>query len=181
MRNGEAMSLYNLIHGVNPLASLLLGILRIDPIKDVARFRDCYLYRSEAGALEIHVFTRMGGGNRGHSGWNDDGRLGDPGCPCNGCLMEYRLTKHPDYLRDFDDSYDSTYATYAFRVVEPVRKLVDALASEPGAMQVPFEERSEVFLQKLREGKDDDPDVKRVIEALLPVFAQLNDQLKKTE
>ena len=56
----------------------------------------------ETGAIvdgdEIHVYTRVGGGNR------------------NCGFGEEELQQHPNYLRDEDDDFDSTYATYIFSV-----------------------------------------------------------------
>lgn len=35
-------------------------------------------------------------------------------CGCYGCVISYRLPKHPHYLCDLDDDFDSTYATIYF-------------------------------------------------------------------
>lgn len=39
-------------------------------------------------------------------------------CGCYGCVITYRLPKHPLYLSDEDDDYDCTYATIYFRIPE---------------------------------------------------------------
>ena len=36
-------------------------------------------------------------------------------CGCPGCIITYRLPKHPLYLRDADDDFDCTYATVYFK------------------------------------------------------------------
>ena len=36
-------------------------------------------------------------------------------CACPGCVIEYRLPKHPHYIRDRDDEFDCTYATIYFK------------------------------------------------------------------
>lgn len=41
-----------------------------------------------------------------------------PECGCYGCAISHRLPKHPCYLRDRDDDFDSTYATIYFRFPE---------------------------------------------------------------
>ncbi len=39
-------------------------------------------------------------------------------CGCYGCIITYRLPKHPNYLRDEDDEFDNTYATIYFSFPE---------------------------------------------------------------
>lgn len=36
-------------------------------------------------------------------------------CSCPGCTIQYRLRKHPLYITDRDDDFDSTYATIYFK------------------------------------------------------------------
>jgi hypothetical protein len=75
------------------------------------------------------------GGNRGH--WDfvyeecDEG----PDCPCPGCKMEYVLPEHPNYVRDYDDDFDSTYAYVVFGVPEKYQEFVKAL--EDGQLPSP--------------------------------------------
>ena len=115
------MSLYNMLFGKNPVAPLLLKMLDLTE-EDVGRFRDAYLQDGK-----IVVYTRNGGGNRGH--WDfvyeeyDEG----PDCPCPGCKMEYVLPEHPNYVRDYDDDFDSTYAYVVFDVPEKYQEFVKAL------------------------------------------------------
>lgn len=152
------MSLYNLVHGVNPVAGLLLKMLGIDLAnlnERVGRFRDCYLHRGDDGQVEIHVFTRNGGGNR------DD---------YIAVTMGLRL--HPNYLRDFDDDFDCTYATYAFAVPEPYKPIVASIVEQrPDSMPKPFAERFAEFMTM--EAEPDDPDVKRVLEAMRPTLEKV--------
>lgn len=87
------MGLYNAIFGVNPNAGKILEALGLLP-GQIGRFRDAFIIGGE-----IAVYTRMGGPNR----------------------EEYReqieaLRSHPCYLRDEDDDFDSTYATFYFRI-----------------------------------------------------------------
>ena len=87
------MSMYNMINGVNPATFFILPMLGEKHPDNYPRFRDCFVENDE-----IHVYTRVGGGNR------------------NCGFGEEELQSHPNYLRDFDDDYDSTYATYVFSV-----------------------------------------------------------------
>lgn len=109
------MSLYNAINGVNPATFFILPMLGKRP-DEYPRFRDCFI-----GGLEnadendqfgipkkkisdekvISVYTRVGGGNR-ESYENE--------------IEELR--KMPNYIRDYDDDYDSTYATFIFSIPE---------------------------------------------------------------
>ncbi len=150
------MSLYNLIHGHNPFAGILLRALDLSPDK-VGRFRDCYLQREEtSGELRIHVYTRNGGGNRD-----------------NYETVTEHLQSLPGYVRDYDDDFDCTYATYEFKVPEALVGGLTALAeSSPDAVPKPPAERFQDFMTKLQE-QPDDPAVQRVTEAMKPVFEQI--------
>lgn len=153
------MSLYNLLHGVNPLAGIWLTMLDLKP-DDVGRFRDCYLARDdETKELQIHIYTRNGGGNReDHWGVFD------------------RLSNHPMYLRDWDDDFDSTYATIAFKIPDGFKSAVQELVKEqPESVPPSPQERFSAFMEKLQSGVDD-PQVARVTTALKPVFERLQKQ-----
>jgi hypothetical protein len=127
------VSLYNLIFGMNKNSDMLLGCLNLTK-EDTGRFRDTYV--TENGE-EIAVFTRNGGGNRQcyfhkDDGWpventtgTDCGELG-----CYSCIIRHRLPKHPLYLRDEDDSHDSTYATIYFKIPEEMKDILKHLAEK---------------------------------------------------
>jgi hypothetical protein len=93
--------LYNAIFGYNEFALEILAVLELKP-QDFERFRDAFVTNGE-----IAVYTRLGGGNR--EGYAE--------------TIE-KLQKHPLYLRDKDDSYDSTYATFYFRIPDQYRELM---------------------------------------------------------
>lgn len=78
------------------------------------RFRDCYLQergyeefeglpinapKDDAKEEGIYIYTRVGGGNR--ESYEDEIQ---------------QLQAHPEYIRDFDDDYDCTFATFVFKV-----------------------------------------------------------------
>lgn len=100
-----ANGLYNVLFGVNPASDVLLATLGLDR-RSVGRFRDVWV---EPERIVVH--TRNGGGNRKH--WDEETEAGES-CSCTGCIMTYRLPKHPQYLGDEDDSFDCTYANVYF-------------------------------------------------------------------
>lgn len=104
--------LYNMVFGYNKLAPYLLNELGIDH-KAVPRFRDCFLSKDGSS---IVVFTRTGGGNREE--YADENAA---------------MTQWPGYLRDEDDSYDSTYALFHFAVPDSIKHIVpEAIANGHG-------------------------------------------------
>jgi len=135
-----------MLHGVNPFAPILMRVLDLDSNKGVVypknaegkewypyddgltpegekyiaeciekrqypsgRFRDIYI--NEDGS-EITLYTRNGGGNRESYFYVFD-----------------ILSKHPNYLRDYDDDFDSTYAYIVFSVPEEAKELVSGLVT----------------------------------------------------
>jgi hypothetical protein len=106
------MSLYNMLHGQNDNADVLLAMLGLTK-GDCGRFRDCFLDKKENGNFSICVYTRNGGGNREDYQETID-----------------TMAKSPFYLTDYDDDFDCTYATIEFSVPEQFKKHVDALYDE---------------------------------------------------
>lgn len=87
--------MYNMLFGENELADDLLKMLNLTK-EDCGRYRDCYL--DEKGE-KIIVYTRNGGGNREY--YED---------------VFDKLSKHTNYLCDYDDDFDCTYASIEFSV-----------------------------------------------------------------
>lgn len=106
------MTMYNLLFGKNPQAAMLLAVLGIKE-HEVPRFRDVH---ADEDGKTIEIYTRMGGGNRGH--WDGYDGDGGPDCPCPGCRAEHFLTALPGYQGNEDDDFDCTYATYRYAVAE---------------------------------------------------------------
>jgi hypothetical protein len=150
------VSLYNVVCGTNQLARVLLAALRL-PSHATGRFRDCYLQRDAGGALEIHVYTRNGGGNR----------------PDFADVTKF-LRQHPLFLRDFDDPSDSTYASYVFALPDDQhRSAFEAVAkAEPAIIPPPPHERMKAFIDRM-DSDPNDPEVVRVREAMRPTIEQL--------
>jgi hypothetical protein len=97
------MSLYNAVCGVNPLYPIFLAIIGLK-MEDIPRFRDVYtkLDRLDSFGIKeplIVVYTRTGGGNR------DDHREKNDA-----------MAHHPLHAADYDDSFDSTFAHWEFKV-----------------------------------------------------------------
>lgn len=149
------MSLYNLLHGQNPYTDILKKVLGLDqPHSDApswpknadgkewypyddghttegdqfikecqdnkiwmsGRFRDIYI--NEDGS-EIILYTRNGGGNRYQYFY----------------IFEI-LKKHPNYLRDWDDDFDSTYAYIAFSIPDDFRMLISTMTTGEKPMTI---------------------------------------------
>lgn len=87
--------MYNMVFGVNHFAPVILDALEVD-LPDFGRFRDAFVANGE-----IAVYTRCGGNNRSEFKYVFD-----------------RMRHHPNYLRDADDKFDSTYATFFFSIPE---------------------------------------------------------------
>lgn len=102
--------LYNMVFEANPLGAAYLQHLLGLSLADVGRYRDVWLERVEGDDVRVAVYTRNGGGNRGHF---DEGAAG-PECTCTGCIITYHLPTHPLYRFDEDDGFDNTYATVYF-------------------------------------------------------------------
>ena len=90
------MSLYNMVNGFNPACLFLMPMLGRKQ-DEYPRFRDCFL--SDDGE-RIAIYTRVGGGNR------------------NCGFGEEELYKDPNFVKTYDDDFDSTYGTYEFNVPE---------------------------------------------------------------
>ena len=88
------------MHRVSPATFLILPMLGKHP-DEYQRFRDCFLGDEEYPQYDnhIHVYTRVGGGNRDYY---------------HGSIKEMQYME--TYVTDYDDSTDSTYATFVFRV-----------------------------------------------------------------
>ena len=119
------MALYDLAVGdghQRERGAVLLAVLGY-PV--VARFRDAWVEKSPDGPV-IVIYTRQGGGNRECYCDEYEDRAHVPE-QCYAACNE-ALTEHPLYLRDADDSFDSTYATFYFRAPDDA-EIRDALAS----------------------------------------------------
>lgn len=94
------MSLYHLMNGVRPMTFFILPMLG-KHWNEYPRFRDCFIGDEEHPGYEdcIHIYTRTGGGNR--EVYSDENEV---------------MMKMPGYVTNWDDSYDSTFASWVFNV-----------------------------------------------------------------
>ena len=148
-------NMYNIMHGVNELAPLLKKILDLDQPEgkyETGRFRDISLNKD---ASKIILFTRNGGGNREQY---------QP-------IMD-ELAKHPNYLTDYDDDYDSTYAHIEFSVPSEYAEQVKKLA--PGAKPKTLKEKSDDVLNKM------DKMSKEELEEKFPAVTNVLKDISKT-
>lgn len=109
--SGDKM--YGTIFGESSEADELLSILNLKK-EDVGRFRDAWV--TEEGLIAI--YTRNGGNNREHWDFSYPEKE-DETCPCPGCVITYKLPKHPLFIKDEDDKFDNTYATIYFKPPNP--------------------------------------------------------------
>lgn len=113
------MSLYNLVNRVQQTTFFVLPMLGKHP-EEYPRFRDCFLgkmFQNEEmdafgiprwhhGSEElISIYCRVGGGNRDR--YKKE-------------IEEMREMK--DYVEDFDDEFDSTFAVFVFNVPDKWKK-----------------------------------------------------------
>lgn len=119
--------MYNLVAGDGhqfDRGRILLAVLG-NP--NVGRYRDSWVERDGGGEPVIAIYTRNGGGNR--QCWCDDNS--HPDGPCTALIVTEVLPAHPLYLRDKDDTFDSTYATFYFRVPDEYRQALAEIATDP--------------------------------------------------
>lgn len=148
------MSMYQMMHGVNPATFWFLPMMGKHP-DDYPRFRDCFLVPhqfklSDEGlpwmsAVDdnsepdghLYILTRTGGGNRpDYQTYIDDMRA------------------IPEYVEDRDDPFDSTYAHFKFRVPDKWRGDFDNLMMGNSASEEYIVECCRVFpkvADKIRE------------------------------
>jgi hypothetical protein len=148
------MSLYNALFGRNPFADLLLTILKLTQ-HDVPRFRDCYI--DDCG--QIVIYTRTGGNNRFDFAKEIE-----------------KLQSVPGYVKDKDDSFDSTYAYFYFEVPEEFKPMVAGLGEEQGHFDP--KERFQQLLKDLTE-KNETPETRRALEVGEAIFAALDKGISK--
>ena len=167
------MSLYNMLFGRNPASRLLLAMLNLTE-GDVGRFRDCHLQRGDRleegqepaadAPLRICVYTRNGGGNR------DDYEA-----------VTEALRALPEYVTDFDDDFDCTYASYIFKVPEKFQATAEELAGLGAESDVSPGARFKSLLDKLQKGDMNDPATRRAMEVGKEILGPVIEKLEKGE
>ena len=121
------MSLYNMVNGVNQATFWVLPMLGKHP-DEYPRFRDCFISDAEHPQWNehIHIYKRVGGGNR------------------EDYVVEISELQEMDgYVADYDDDFDSTYASFVFAVPEKWKKDFDHI------IQGEFSEISQEYLNEV--------------------------------
>ena len=165
------MSLYNMLFGTNEIAPVLLFLLDIDQPDEKwssGRFRDIYL--NEDGT-RIILYTRNGGGNRDHWSFTHAKYREGGDCPCPGCIISYKLPRHPNYIRDYDDSFDSTYAYVEFGVPEQFKEIAESLVT--GKKPESIHEKFSTYIERLKAGKE------KIPEEMENIFKEIKKSLEK--
>jgi len=161
--------MYNMLHGVNPFSKILLEILNLK-MEDIGRFRDAYV-KKENEKWIICIYTRLGGGNREcFCDEPDDGAVKQF---CGDCYQHSNivpLQSHPQYIIDYDDDFDCTYATFEFNVPEKHIEIVEILHSLHDKKE-PSQRWNELF-EKLK-SKDDDPEVTEILLKFKPILDEI--------
>lgn len=144
--------MFNALFGNNIDSVELLHMINLTP-EDVGRYRDCYLSKD---GQRIIVYTRNGGGNREEYGY----------------VFE-NLSTHPNYITDYDDNFDCTYASIEFSIPEQYKDRVAELFKTADTTT-----GSEKF-QNLFKAMEDNPElamanprVQKVTEGLAKVFEE---------
>lgn len=123
-----------MMNGVSPASFYILPMLGEKHPEEYPRFRDCFV-DTENEQPEIHLYTRVGGGNR--EDYEEQ-------------IEELR--KHPNYLRDFDDDFDNTFATFAFSVPEEFKEDFEKIiGGRPKEISDAYLNRLKASLPKLAE------------------------------
>lgn len=170
-----------MLHGVNPFSPLLIALAGVR-MEEIPRFRDTYLFEVSPGEHGVAIHTRTGGGNRKcycdeYGGWHREQGHAEalayreqhghfPDCYP---WMNAGLVKKPTYLRDEDDDFDSTYATFFFCVPEKFRPLLADLVALGGQTTTPQESWRRI-IGKLEAGDPNDEEFRHAMEAGRPII-----------
>jgi hypothetical protein len=147
------MSMYEMMHGVNPYAAYVMGVLGFTkPVEQVPRLRDAYV------DLEgnLVVFTRAGGPNR---------RSPDL------YPLVQQLEARPGWLRTEDWDVDNTYAKFVYAPPAEHAELLRQLA-DVGARMDPSQ-RHEALMQDLR-APTPKPSTRAALERAKPLMDQIS-------
>lgn len=145
------MSLYNRIFGENKDADILLGVLGLNK-STFERYRDICL--NSEGDIII-VYTRCGGGNR----------------------KEYKemfekIKKHPNYITDYDDSFDHTYAYIEFSVPDKYKDMCKSISPDKDPMSV--SEKFDEECRKMAENPEG-PEMQKALSIFGPIINSINE------
>ena len=157
------MSLYNQILGTHPFAGPLFALLGLntdssDGKYPVGRIRDMYIVKRGEEYIII-LYTRNGGGNRESNQNSFDA-----------------LSKHPNYIKDYDCELDSTYAYVEFSIP----KGRDGIVKEMYDM-APEERGTKMFMKMIDDLKNnpENPFAKKALEVGKKVMGAIDEASKE--
>ena len=124
------MSMYNMLFGVHGGAGFLIKFAGLK-LEEIPRFRDAWI-DTKQGQYIICIYTRTGGGNR-HcycDDYDSEKKERNEVGHLSGCLpyMNQQLVRKSNYITDYDDDFDCTYATFEFRALPEYVDLVTKMA-----------------------------------------------------
>ena len=188
------MSLYNMLHGLNPLSGLLLAILNIDQKYDDApswpkneKGKDWHPYDDgEIKGCQEYIQSCIE-----HQYWtsgrfrdiylNEDGtriilytRNGG-GNRENYWYLFRIIQKHPQYIDDQDDDFDNTYAYITFSVPSEYKELCKSLAT--GEKPETIKEKLDKTLAELESMNPDDIKSDKRFAPIVKIFNKINESL----
>jgi hypothetical protein len=73
-------------------------------------------------------------------------------CECAACVMKKVLPNHPNYIRDFDDDFDSTYAYIVFSVPKEYEEFILKLVKD-GSVNIESLDVGSMFQQYFEDFK----------------------------
>lgn len=127
--------MYEMVCDINPDAGRVLNLIGLDPtfLIEECRLRDVYLSKDKT---KVVIFTRIGGGNR--ESYNTSIK---------------RLKNFKGYIRDYDDDFDNTYASFEYQI--PANKLVEVVAFLSSSDTTTGGEKLKQSLEKLEKDPDE--------------------------
>ena len=141
--------MYNTLFGVNNLALFLLMSIDVMP-DDIQRFRDVILKKDDEHGYVVEILTRTGGANRE-------------------AFPQPLLISHKNYIKDYDDEYDCTYAHYIFKIDDKAKDIIkyDKVLADQSRSSLNLREMFEKEFKEMKtEGTDANKRAKQMADGL---------------
>lgn len=149
--------MYSLTVHKNPAALALIELVGLDFnfLVQECRLRDAYLSKDRT---KVIVYTRLGGGNRDSYKQSID-----------------RLRSKYNYVKDYDDTFDSTYASFEFKIDED--KLAKVVAFYASTDTRTGQEKTEESLKQIEQNPEkfmrEHPEFKDAVSKIFGEIAKL--------
>ena len=127
--------MYEMVCNINTDAGRVLNLIGLDPtfLIEECRLRDVYLSKDKT---KVVIFTRIGGGNRESYSASIKRHKNFKGC-----------------IRDYDDNFDNTYASFEYQI--PSNKLIEVVAFLSSSDTTTGGEKLKQSLEKLEKDPDE--------------------------